>query len=569
MPTTAERQSHALSVAWWAAVGVTLAVLPFESRIHLTEIGGVAVTPLHLGLLAVIALWIALLLVERRLPALPASVAVALSIGLAGLVISAVLADGFNEESLRFVALTAGGGLLFIALVDMVRTERSATWTSAVLVAACAGSAVLGAVLLALPVDVTVNLLGQDHSVAGARRLQATFGYPNTAAVAFEAATFLAVGLLGVFRERMARLLIGLAVTLLVLATALTLSRGAVLGLASGTGTLIVVAWLSGHRRLAAATTAGGAAVLLTLVVVQLAALPIERLWTDSESDFYGATYEAPMKVVARISEPAQVAVTVTNTGDATWRSGDYQLGYHWLNIGNEIVAFGQIGVELGDVPRGGRAPATVTVPPIDNRMATAIAWDVYQVGGEWFSERGVPVAVSQYLTRIPTGPGPPPTGHAPTLLLYPALLPEPSRAELWGAAVAMIREAPLLGVGPGTFRLRYGAYLGWPEWDERIHANNTYLEIGATTGLVGVAVFLFVTLYAMWRQLRHLLARPPLPAWLLSVGLLSSAVAFAAHGVVDYFLGFSGTLAMYWAILGIGLGLALRERSMPTSHDR
>ena len=82
-----------------------------------------------------------------------------------------------------------------------------------------------------------------------------------------------------------------------------------------------------------------------------------------------------------------------------------------------------------------------------------------------------------------------------------------------------MIRDAPLLGVGPGTFRLRYGTYLGWPEWDERIHANNTYLEIGATTGIVGLAVFLFVTLYAIWRQLRNLVTRSSAPAWLLSAG--------------------------------------------------
>ena len=73
--------------------------------------------------------------------------------------------------------------------------------------------------------------------------------------------------------------------------------------------------------------------------------------------------------------------------------------------------------------------------------------------------------------------------------------------------------------------------------------------------------MFLFVTLYAIWRQLRSLVTRPSAPAWLLSAGLAAAGVAFAAHGVVDYFLGFTGTQGLYWAILGIGLGLALRER--------
>ena len=183
MPATAEGQSRALSVAWWAAAGTTLAMLPFESRFILTHVAGVAITPLHLAFAAMIGVWIATLIVERRLPAVPMSLVVALAIGVVAATASAFLAAGFNEDAFRFAAITAGGWLLFVVLVDMVRSERDAAWMSAVLVATCTASAVLGIVLLALPADVTVSLLGQDHTVAGARRLQATFGYPNTAAV--------------------------------------------------------------------------------------------------------------------------------------------------------------------------------------------------------------------------------------------------------------------------------------------------------------------------------------------------------------------------------------------------
>ncbi|HYI21520.1 MAG TPA: O-antigen ligase family protein [Candidatus Limnocylindrales bacterium] len=557
MPASAEGQSRALRVAWWAAAGLTLGLLPFESRFLLTHVAGVAITPLHLAFAAMIGVWLATLVVERRLPAIPTSLVVALAFGVVVAFLSALLATNFNDEAFRFAAITSGGWLLFVVLVDMVRAERDATFLSSVLVATCTGAAVLGIVLLALPAEVTVNLLGQDHTVAGARRLQATFGYPNTAAVAFEAAVFVAAGLLGVFRERLPRLLIGLAIVFLVLATALTLSRGAVLGLLAGSVTLVGVAWFAGRRRLAARATAAGAVALLAFLAVQLVALPIERLWTDSESDFYGATYDAPEHIAASYDHPRDVTVTVTNTGNAGWLAGRYRLGYHWLNsVDHGIIEFGHVGAELGDVPAGGSADVAV---PITRPQARPVllAWDIQQVGGEWFSERGVPVATSEVGSDVP--PYHPP--HLQTLLLYPALLPEPSRSELWGAAVAMVRDAPLLGVGPGTYRLRYGTYLGWPEWDERIHSNNTYLEIGATTGIAGLAVFLFVSLYAIWRQLRNLATRPATRGWLLSAGIAAAAVAFAAHGVVDYFLGFTGTQGIYWAILGIGLGLALRER--------
>ena len=43
-----------------------------------------------------------------------------------------------------------------------------------------------------------------------------------------------------------------------------------------------------------------------------------------------------------------------------------------------------------------------------------------------------------------------------------------PTRVELWSAALDHGGEAPLLGVGPGTFRLGYGAGLGWTRWDAR-----------------------------------------------------------------------------------------------------
>jgi hypothetical protein len=49
---------------------------------------------------------------------------------------------------------------------------------------------------------------------------------------------------------------------------------------------------------------------------------------------------------------------------------------------------------------------------------------------------------------------------------------------------------------------------------------------------------------------------------WPLRAALAAGLVAFLAHGVLDYFLGFNGTLGLFWAVLGIALGLTLARTS-------
>ena len=178
-------------------------------------------------------------------------------------------------------------------------------------------AAVLGIVLLAMPAEVTVSLLGQDHTVAGARRLQATFGYPNTAAVAFEAAVFVAVGLLGAFRDRLPRVLIGGAIVVLVLATALTLSRGAVLGLLAGSAMLVVVAWFAGRRRLAALAAAGGSSRCSPSSSSSSSRCPSSGCGPTARATSTAPPTRRPSTSPPPDDHPRDVTVTVTNTGSA------------------------------------------------------------------------------------------------------------------------------------------------------------------------------------------------------------------------------------------------------------
>jgi O-antigen ligase len=138
-----------------------------------------------------------------------------------------------------------------------------------------------------------------------------------------------------------------------------------------------------------------------------------------------------------------------------------------------------------------------------------------------------------------------------------------------------MFQERPLLGVGPGTYRLRYGSYLGMTSWDERAFAHNIYLELAATTGIVGLIAFLFVVGFAVAPLTRALARRwaqsdplcPSPRTWLALGAILAAVIAFLGHGLFDYFFGFNPIIGLWWAVVGLAVAapvvmLPRQERS-------
>jgi len=121
-------------------------------------------------------------------------------------------------------------------------------------------------------------------------------------------------------------------------------------------------------------------------------------------------------------------------------------------------------------------------------------------------------------------------------------------RLDLWGAALRLIQTRPLLGVGPDNFRHLYGAQLGLETWDERVQANNLYLEVLADVGLLGLAAFLWVV-GAPLRRVRLLLTRGDTA---IVLGLTVAVGAFLVHGLLDSFLAFTPTALLLWMLLGM-----------------
>jgi O-antigen ligase len=113
----------------------------------------------------------------------------------------------------------------------------------------------------------------------------------------------------------------------------------------------------------------------------------------------------------------------------------------------------------------------------------------------------------------------------------------------------------PLLGVGPDNFRHTYGLYLDQAAFDDRITANSWYVELLATTGVVGLITWLLIPgalIVTVRRHWRMLMQRERI----LAIGLSAALLAFFLHGVVDYFMEFTPTYGLFWLITGLLVGL-------------
>jgi len=123
------------------------------------------------------------------------------------------------------------------------------------------------------------------------------------------------------------------------------------------------------------------------------------------------------------------------------------------------------------------------------------------------------------------------------------------NRGELWGAALRMWRDHPLLGVGAGNFELdlpEYGVY------GVRTHANSWYLQSLAEGGIV---LFL-ATLAMVSASIGEFLEKPLVsrlraqPPWVIAA--LAASVALALHQTVDDFVFYPKVAGAWFLLLGI-----------------
>jgi O-Antigen ligase len=487
---------------------------------------------------------------------------------------SALLADNGRAEAVKFVGRLASGMFMLLVARQIVQAEPARIFGLLWAIAIGAGaSALLG--LGEMANDAALEPVLQLFKLAPTRvgpdiRLSASFQYATIAAVYFELAAPLALILAATEVARWRRILATAIAAVCSVAVVLTLTRGGIVALGIAFGLLIALAFARPRwRRLAIPTIVASVCGLFALGGLSIKMRDFSsRLATENDWGWYAATYEAPGAMTVTADDATDAVVTARNTGQVVWTAGgpqSFALGYRWLSA--DATAQLDIPATVLELPHDvapGEAIAlsvdvAARLPPGEYRLA----WGMLQQHVLWFHDRGH--ADAETLVHVVGDDASTPASAVesePRSDLTSGLPPMP-RGQLWSAALAMFRDHPLLGVGADNFRHLYGRYLGMDAWDDRVHANNLYLELLADTGVLGALAFGALVALPGFGLLRGLRRCPSVQAVVLA-GLGASLLAYFLHSGIDGFLDFTGVSVLFWVIVGLAAGLGRHERSMP-----
>jgi len=567
------------------ALMVLALLLPFEKLEPLARIGPLQLSSVELFLYLALAVWGVTLVAgwwvgERdlleRLERAPFAHRAIAAFGLV-LLLSAALAPAARGPALKFALRSVGGMLLYAAAADLLRAPGA---TARVAKALVVGG--LAAALLAVAEMRSAEIGGLLHSfhlktfeAFGRPRASGPFQYPNIAAMYLEALAPIAAALgAAAFADRPSRLRIGGVVLVLFLLLEGVLATASRAGLVGGLAAVATLAIFYGRRR---ETRALAPALLATaLLMAALAAGSALggrfRFWQDEA--WYRAVVapsggrEGRLPPVLAPGSTATESLELQNQGALPWLRVPpcpVALSYHWLDAesGAMVVRDGLRTMLPVDLYIGGRVQVRAQVRAPSQPGRYLLWWDLVHEHTSWFSERGdqglrEPVVVGGSVAVVSAG-----------IPAKPALFPidvrpgtpdENSRRTLWRGAVAAWRAHPLLGIGPDNFRHLSGQFLPHHRTDERMHANSLYFETLADLGMVGVLAFLALVA-ALAGAARRAVVAPE--SRILALGVAAGLATYLLHGLLDYFLEFTPTYALFWLLAGMMVAM---DRSPETA---
>jgi O-antigen ligase len=131
----------------------------------------------------------------------------------------------------------------------------------------------------------------------------------------------------------------------------------------------------------------------------------------------------------------------------------------------------------------------------------------------------------------------------------------------MWKVGADMVRDHPLLGVGPEMIQVLYPGYRH--KYPEAVNAGNPHLhnvpiQIAAERGLPALAVWIWFVIVAgrdLWRQLRARIA----PA--VAATGLAALVAMLAAGLFEWNFGDSEFLMLFLGLITLPYAAARRPQ--------
>lgn len=110
-------------------------------------------------------------------------------------------------------------------------------------------------------------------------------------------------------------------------------------------------------------------------------------------------------------------------------------------------------------------------------------------------------------------------------------------RLSYWKETLAIIKTHPFKGVGIGNFSL-----------PETRHAHNSYLQLWAEAGIVGIGGWLLI----VFLFLKNLISRRKTPQDFFTLGVMASGAAFLIHNLIDFSFFVPQAAFLWWIILGL-----------------
>ena len=140
------------------------------------------------------------------------------------------------------------------------------------------------------------------------------------------------------------------------------------------------------------------------------------------------------------------------------------------------------------------------------------------------------------------------------------------TRVKIWGATLRMFKANPITGVGMGGYWAAVPEFHEAPGTMTPQQAHNDYLELAASGGFVGLAIFIWAVLVAL-KSVRANLQAPDQFRRAACFAALIAIAGVAVHSLFDFGLHRMANAMMFAALVVIATGALNREPGLLEQH--
>jgi len=131
-------------------------------------------------------------------------------------------------------------------------------------------------------------------------------------------------------------------------------------------------------------------------------------------------------------------------------------------------------------------------------------------------------------------------------------LFTDSSRLQHWQAAVNMIKAHPFMGIGLNNFCANYDKFKSSGDFFSGWYAHQTYLQMAAEIGLIGLGIFLAIIIVSIIRWVKILPLIKDREIKTISFALFAGMMGFLIAGLLDSNLQYSNLAVLFWLVFSL-----------------